>query len=200
MIRFVRMGIFHILSGPDHILFLLGLILAGGTVRQLMGVVTAFTLAHSLTLSLTALGVASLSPRLVEPLIAFSIVVVGVENLAATKSGCSVANRAGVWVRFFSRFRFCWRIDGSRTAQGGDRLVTGLIQHRSRNRPSLCSGDGVTHARAHPAARRERPPTGNEVRLRRHFASRYNLVCRPGVGLKVRGLSNEVQDDTARGD
>jgi hydrogenase/urease accessory protein HupE len=79
--RFALMGVLHILSGPDHILFLLGLILAGGTVRQLLGLVTAFTLAHSLTLSLTALGLATLSPRIVEPVIAFSIIVVGLENL-----------------------------------------------------------------------------------------------------------------------
>ena len=79
--RFVVMGVLHILSGPDHILFLLGLVLAGGTVRQLLGLVTAFTLAHSITLSLTALGIATLSPRIVEPVIAFSIIVVGLENL-----------------------------------------------------------------------------------------------------------------------
>lgn len=95
--RFVEMGVVHILSGPDHILFLFGLILVlikvkdplkGGevTIRQLFGVVTAFTLAHSLTLSLTALGIASLSPRLVEPIIAFSIIVVGLENLLRRNS------------------------------------------------------------------------------------------------------------------
>jgi len=79
--RFLVMGVLHILSGPDHILFVLGLILAGGTVRQLLGLLTAFTLAHSITLSLTALGIASLSPRIVEPVIALSIVAVGLENL-----------------------------------------------------------------------------------------------------------------------
>jgi hydrogenase/urease accessory protein HupE len=75
------MGVLHILSGPDHILFVLGLILAGGTLRQLIGLLTAFTLAHSITLSLTALGIASLSPRIVEPVIALSIVAVALENL-----------------------------------------------------------------------------------------------------------------------
>jgi hydrogenase/urease accessory protein HupE len=83
--RFVEMGIAHILSGPDHILFVLGLILAGGSFRRLLGIVSAFTLAHSITLSCTALGVATLSPRIVEPMIAFSIVVVGVENLLTGK-------------------------------------------------------------------------------------------------------------------
>jgi hydrogenase/urease accessory protein HupE len=79
--RFLVMGVLHILSGPDHILFVLGLILAGGTLRQLIGLLTAFTLAHSITLSLTALGIASLAPRIVEPVIALSIVVVGLENV-----------------------------------------------------------------------------------------------------------------------
>jgi len=83
--RFIEMGIAHILSGPDHILFVLGLILAGGSFRRLLAIVSAFTLAHSITLSCTALGVASLSPRIVEPMIAFSILVVGVENLLTGK-------------------------------------------------------------------------------------------------------------------
>lgn len=104
--RFVEMGIVHILSGPDHILFLLGLILAGGTVRQLFGVVTAFTLAHSVTLSLTALGVASLSPRLVEPIIAFSIVVVGLENLLRRNSDFGLRVALAFSFGFFHGFGF----------------------------------------------------------------------------------------------
>ena len=54
--RFLPAGIHHILIGPDHLLFLVGLLLLGGSVRQLALVVTAFTLAHSLTLSLAVLG------------------------------------------------------------------------------------------------------------------------------------------------
>ena len=79
--RFIQMGIHHILSGPDHVLFVLGLLLVQGTLRALLGVVTAFTLAHSITLSMTALDIGSLPPRLVEPIIALSIVAVGIENL-----------------------------------------------------------------------------------------------------------------------
>lgn len=104
--RFVQMGIFHILSGPDHVLFLLGLILAGGTVRQMLGVVTAFTLAHSVTLSLTALGVASLSPRLVEPIIAISIVAVGMENLLHRKSDFGLRVGLAFGFGFFHGFGF----------------------------------------------------------------------------------------------
>lgn len=79
--RFVRMGVLHILSGPDHVLFVLGLIMMRGHWRRLLAVITSFTVAHSITLTLTALGIAGLSPRIVEPAIALSIVAVGLENL-----------------------------------------------------------------------------------------------------------------------
>jgi hydrogenase/urease accessory protein HupE len=79
-IEFVRLGIEHILTGFDHLVFLLGLLLVGGKLRELLRVVTAFTLAHSVTLALAALGVVQPSPRLVEPMIALSIAYVGLEN------------------------------------------------------------------------------------------------------------------------
>jgi hydrogenase/urease accessory protein HupE len=75
-----RMGIRHILTGYDHLLFLLGLILVGGRLGPLLVVVTAFTVAHSITLGLAALGLWAPSPRLVEPAIALSIAYVGIEN------------------------------------------------------------------------------------------------------------------------
>lgn len=84
--RFVREGIGHIFSGQDHILFVVALLLLGGTLKQLLKIVTAFTLAHSVTLCLAATQTVTLSPALVEPLIALSIVAVGVENLL-TKPG-----------------------------------------------------------------------------------------------------------------
>jgi hypothetical protein len=79
--RFAGAGIHHILIGPDHLLFLVGLLLLGGTVRRLLIVVTSFTLAHSITLSVAALDVFSPPARVVEPLIALSIVYVGADNL-----------------------------------------------------------------------------------------------------------------------
>jgi hypothetical protein len=75
-----RLGVQHILTGYDHLLFLLGLVLVGGRLRPLLVVVTAFTVAHSITLGLAALEVWAPSPRLVEPAIALSIAYVGVEN------------------------------------------------------------------------------------------------------------------------
>jgi hydrogenase/urease accessory protein HupE len=77
----LKLGIEHILTGADHLVFLLGLILVGGRARSLALVVSAFTLAHSITLALATLSVFTPSPRLVEPLIALSIAYVGVENL-----------------------------------------------------------------------------------------------------------------------
>ncbi len=76
----MKLGIEHIVTGYDHLAFLLGLVLMGGRWRALLWVVTAFTLAHSITLGAAALGVLSPSPRVIEPLIAASIVYVGVEN------------------------------------------------------------------------------------------------------------------------
>jgi hydrogenase/urease accessory protein HupE len=79
--KFVPAGIHHILIGPDHLLFLVGLLLLGGTIRQLATVVTAFTVAHSITLSLAALNLVSPPARIIEPAIALSIVYVGADNL-----------------------------------------------------------------------------------------------------------------------
>lgn len=79
--RYVREGIGHIFGGQDHVLFVLGLILLGGRLKSLLKTVTAFTLAHSVTLSVAATGVWNPSPRIVEPLIALSIVAIAVENL-----------------------------------------------------------------------------------------------------------------------
>lgn len=81
--KFVLSGIHHILIGPDHILFLIGLMLTGGSLRRLALIVTGFTAAHSLTLSLAALNLVTPPARLIEPAIALSIVVVGADNLLA---------------------------------------------------------------------------------------------------------------------
>jgi hydrogenase/urease accessory protein HupE len=79
--KFLPAGIHHILIGPDHLLFLIGLLLLGGSVRRLAAIVTAFTVAHSITLSLAALNLVSPPARIIEPAIALSIVYVGADNL-----------------------------------------------------------------------------------------------------------------------
>lgn len=104
--RFAGMGVQHILSGADHVLFVLGLLLAGGTLRGLLCVVTAFSFAHSITLSMTALHVGSLPSWLVEPVIALSITAVGVENLLRCKTGCELRMWLAFGFGFFHGFGF----------------------------------------------------------------------------------------------
>ncbi|MBI2059112.1 MAG: HupE/UreJ family protein [Nitrospirae bacterium] len=79
--KFIRLGIEHIFTGYDHVLFLIGLILGAGRLRSLITIVTSFTVAHTATLAAATLGYVSLPPRFVEPLIALSIVYIAVENL-----------------------------------------------------------------------------------------------------------------------
>jgi hydrogenase/urease accessory protein HupE len=94
---FVPAGIEHILIGPDHVLFLIGLLLLGGSLWKLATIVTAFTIGHSITLTLAALDVFSPPASIVEPVIALSIIFVGADNLlvqhGASSSG---ANRGGL--------------------------------------------------------------------------------------------------------
>jgi HupE / UreJ protein len=85
---YVRLGFEHIVpKGLDHILFVLGLFLASARASALLKQVTAFTVAHSITLALAMYGVVALSPRIVEPLIALSIAYVAFENAATSEIG-----------------------------------------------------------------------------------------------------------------
>jgi hydrogenase/urease accessory protein HupE len=93
--KFLPAGIHHILIGPDHLLFLIGLLLLGGTLTRLLLIVTGFTLAHSITLSLAALGLVSPPASIIEPAIALSIISVGVDNLLV-RSGRDVRP----WIAF----------------------------------------------------------------------------------------------------
>ena len=80
-VDFVLLGAEHVLSGFDHLLFLLVVLAAGWTTRQLITVLTGFTLGHALTLTANILGGLSLSPALVEPAIAATIVTMGLIDL-----------------------------------------------------------------------------------------------------------------------
>lgn len=79
--RFLVLGIEHILTGYDHLLFLLALLIAGGSLSRNAKIITSFTVAHSLTLALATFGLINITPAIVEPVIAASVVFVGVENL-----------------------------------------------------------------------------------------------------------------------
>ena len=81
VIEYTGLGIEHIFLGYDHIMFLVGLVVVGGRWQSIVKTVTAFTVAHSITLILAALQVVSISSRWVESGIALSIAYVAVENL-----------------------------------------------------------------------------------------------------------------------
>jgi hydrogenase/urease accessory protein HupE len=98
--EFIPAGIYHIFTGPDHILFIVGLLRLGGTMLRLLSIVTAFTIAHSITLSLAALNVVNPPARLIEPAIALSIIYVGIDNLMVGKTGRDVR----AWIAFFFGF------------------------------------------------------------------------------------------------
>ncbi len=77
---YLALGIEHIVTGWDHVAFVLALLLLARTLREVTGLVTAFTVAHSLTLGLATLGVVRPEPSAVEALIGFSIALVAAEN------------------------------------------------------------------------------------------------------------------------
>lgn len=84
--RYLSLGAEHLLAGPDHLLFLLALIIISGLSRQLVWTLTAFTLGHSLTLSLASLKLVSVNPMLMETGIAISLIVAARELLRSTPS------------------------------------------------------------------------------------------------------------------
>lgn len=78
---FFTLGVHHILSGYDHLVFLAGVILGAASIRAMVVALTAFTAAHSVSLALVVLAGVNVSPGIVEPLIAASIAWIGIENL-----------------------------------------------------------------------------------------------------------------------
>ena len=96
--KFLPAGVHHILIGPDHLLFLVGLLLLGGTIRRLAVIVTAFTVAHSITLSLAALHLVTPPASIIEPAIALSIIFVGADNLLVGRAARARDVRA--WIAF----------------------------------------------------------------------------------------------------
>jgi hydrogenase/urease accessory protein HupE len=79
--NFLSLGVKHILTGYDHLLFLFGLLIVARGFFSALTIITSFTIAHSITLAVATLHLVQIPSRIVEPLIAASIVFVGVENL-----------------------------------------------------------------------------------------------------------------------
>lgn len=105
--RFFVLGMEHIFGGIDHVLFLLSLLLLGGSLRRVLAIATSFTVAHSITLTLAALGWVTIPSRLVESAIALTIAWVAVEDwLHAKPPVTGAAEPLGLRLRWVLTFVF----------------------------------------------------------------------------------------------
>jgi hypothetical protein len=94
---YIRLGMEHIFTGPDHMSFMLGLVLISRRVRDLLFVVTGFTLGHSVTLALAVTGVLRPHPEFIDALVGLTIAMIGAENIAmATRRSGFVAAAIGI--------------------------------------------------------------------------------------------------------
>ena len=100
VLGYLRLGMEHILFGIDHLLFVLGLILLVGDLRLLVKTITAFTLAHSITLALATLGVVHVPQAPVEAVIALSIVFLAAELVRQGRGEIGVTARRPWLVAF----------------------------------------------------------------------------------------------------
>ncbi|MCP9490159.1 MAG: HupE/UreJ family protein [Solirubrobacteraceae bacterium MAG38_C4-C5] len=98
---YLELGIEHILGGPDHILFVLSLLLAFQSIRKVLHLTLTFTAAHSVTLLLAGSGVLLVTSRIVEPVIAFSIAFMALTAVFAPQGRLLVRARTKVGIVFF---------------------------------------------------------------------------------------------------
>jgi len=85
-LQYLALGFTHIVpKGLDHMLFVLGIFLISRRTKQILAQVSAFTIAHSITLALSVYGIVSVSPRVVEPMIAVSIAYIAIENICMSE-------------------------------------------------------------------------------------------------------------------
>ncbi len=101
---FIEAGIHHILAGPDHILFVLSLLLVFVSFTHILKLSATFTIAHSITLILGGTAILSLSAKIVEPIIALSIAYVALTSVYFKNSKFSAANKTIPIIFFFGLF------------------------------------------------------------------------------------------------
>ncbi len=171
-LEYLRAGVWHIWSGIDHLLFLLSLLLPAVLLRRgahwepvararpalvsILKVVTAFTIAHSITLTLAALDVVRLPSRLTESVIAASIIVAALNNIFPVVTECTRPHR--LRLRPAARVRLRLRARGDGAAAGCAPGVTAGIQPGHRGGAASSGAGG--HAARLPDARKPVLPPG----------------------------------------
>ncbi|MRI89539.1 HupE/UreJ family protein [Aggregicoccus sp. 17bor-14] len=187
----VRQGAFHIWQGLDHLLFLVALLLPcvlrrdaqgwtpragfGPVLRDVLKIVTAFTVAHSLTLSLAALDVVRLPVRWVEAGVALSVVVAALNNVRPFLRDLRWV--AGLRAGAAARLRLQRDAGGPGALGGGARAHAARLQ-RGRGAGAARRGGAVPAARLRPARLGGVPARGAGGRQRAHRAARLRVVPR----------------------
>ncbi len=150
---YVRLGIEHIMIGYDHIAFLLALLLLCRRLREVVFMVTGFTLGHSITLTLAVLGAVEPNAPVIEALIGFTIALVGAENVAARSgNGLPIALAGGLALLALAGLKIATGIGLPPLTLGGLALFTLCYvqlsdsqQTAARLRPTLTGLFGLIH-------------------------------------------------------
>jgi hypothetical protein len=151
---YLGLGIEHILLGYDHLLFVLALLLIVSGWRRLVATITAFTMAHSITLVAATLGWVRVPQQPVEAVIALSILFLASEIVHGMRGRQSAGpDRAATLdrrlrIRSPARPRLRRRTDGGRSARSGHPACLVVLQHRGRSRAT-----GIRRRRAGPGLR-----------------------------------------------
>jgi hypothetical protein len=107
LLQFIGMGVMHIFTGIDHMAFLVGLVLISRRLRDLVFVVTGFTIGHSLTLGLAVTGIIRPHAEFIDALVALTIALIGAENIAvATRRPTTIAIWIGAALAAMAVLRF----------------------------------------------------------------------------------------------
>ncbi len=94
--RFLDEGVHRVLRRPEQLLFVAGLLLLGGSLKRQLAIVGVFMVAHSFTLTLATLGAIQLPVRIIDPIVALSVVYIGADNLLRSRRGEAPAGSAAV--------------------------------------------------------------------------------------------------------
>jgi hydrogenase/urease accessory protein HupE len=123
---YFKLGVEHILTGFDHLLFLAALLIGVRKTKPMLVIVTTFTLAHSITLGLAAFDVIVLPARIVEPLIAASIIVVGLENIFRREASADRYWLSGLF-GLIHGFGFASLLRETALARSGGEMIVALL-------------------------------------------------------------------------
>ncbi|MGZ5921665.1 MAG: HupE/UreJ family protein [Rhizomicrobium sp.] len=179
-LTYVGLGIMHILTGVDHMSFLLGLILISRRLKDLAFVVTGFTLGHSATLALAVTGIVRPHPQYIDALVALTIALIGAENIAVSlKRPGTIALAFGGTLVFMALLQWMGAgglpallLLGAGIFTGNYLMITGHLQDAARIRVIVTLVFGLIHGFGFASSLLEmRLPTGRMAELLLGFNS-----------------------------